>query len=100
MKKKARFYQCFGFECSHAYSSNPAKIELFVSKDGVQFKHWSSIEPAYKEGRQLFGIDPLGPSYKFLEIVVKETYGANRTYMNKLYLLEKHPKFMHIQDEN
>jgi len=30
----------------------------------------------------LFAIDPIGPSYKYIEIVVQETFGANRTYMN------------------
>ena len=82
LRRKGRFYQCFGFSCAHAYSSNPALIDLFVSKDGINFRHWTSINTVYREGRQLFAIDPIGPSYKFIELIVKETYGANRTYMN------------------
>ena len=67
-------------------------IDLFVSKDGSHFKHWASLHPAYREGRQLFSIDPIGPSFGFLEIIIKETFGANRVYLNNLYLLEHHPK--------
>ncbi|CDW77626.1 UNKNOWN [Stylonychia lemnae] len=100
LKTKAKFYQCFGFYCSHAYSSNPSLINLFVSKDGIQFKHWTSLNPVFKEGRQLFAIDPIGPSYKYLEVVIQETFGANRTYMNQLYLLEKHPKFLFQKEQS
>ena len=32
-----RNYTCFGFRCGHAYSSNPAKIELNFSSDGANF---------------------------------------------------------------
>ena len=32
-----RNYTCFGFRCSHAYSSNPAKLELNFSQDGANF---------------------------------------------------------------
>eukprot|EP00347_Sterkiella_histriomuscorum_P022779 403337194 len=99
LKKKPKFFQCFGFHCTHTYSSNPSLIDLFVSKDGIQFKHWTTLNPYFKEGRQLFSIDPIGPSYKFLEVIIKETYGANRTYMNQIYLMEKHPKFMFMKDE-
>ena len=48
----------------------------------------------------MFAVDPIGKSYKYIEIVVRETYGANRTYLNQIYLMEKHPKFMHLKDEN
>ena len=32
-----RIYTHFGFRCAHAYSSNPAKIELNYSTDGANF---------------------------------------------------------------
>ena len=38
-----RNYSCFGFRCSHAYSSNPAKIELNFSSDGASFQTWILI---------------------------------------------------------
>lgn len=67
---------------------------MFLSKDGIQFKHWSTLNLAFREGKQLFPIDPIGPSYKYLEIIVKDTYGTARTYINQIFLIEKHPKFM------
>jgi len=84
----------------HAYSSNPAMIDLFISKDGSHFRHSASLHPVYREGRQLFSIDPIGPSFGFIEIVVKETFGANRVYMNNVYLLEQHPKHGLSMKEN
>jgi hypothetical protein len=69
-----------------------------VSKDGIYFRHWTSINTVHREGRQLFAIDPIGPSYKFIELIVKETFGANRTYMNQIFLLEQHPKYLHMKE--
>jgi hypothetical protein len=51
LEKRSKFYQCFGFYCLHAYSSNPSLIELYLSKDGIEFKHWSTLNPTYKEGK-------------------------------------------------
>ena len=47
-----------------------------------------------KEGTQLFKVDPLGKSYKLLKFEIVDTFGAKRTYMNHIYLLENHPTIM------
>ena len=83
-----RNYTCFAFRCTHAYSSNPAKLALNVSSDGVSFQPWTLIsQTAFKKGTQFFDIPPLCSSQvKYLEIVVKDTFGANRTYLTQVFL--------------
>ena len=46
-----RNYTCFGFRCSHAYSSNPSKLELNISADGANFQTWVLItQTAFRKG--------------------------------------------------
>ena len=89
--KRPKFFKCFGFDCWHDYASNPAVIELSVSTDGNNYVCWTIVYPEMRPGVQLFQIDPLGRSYNFLKIVIKETYGAAKTYMNQIFLFEDSP---------
>lgn len=41
----------------------------------------------------MFAVDPIGPSVKFLEIRVTDTYGSSKTYLNQVFLIERNPKF-------
>ena len=46
-----RNYTYFGFRCSHVYSSNPAKLQLNISLDGINFQTWALISQiAFKQG--------------------------------------------------
>ena len=83
-----RTYSCFGFRCSHAYSSNPAKLELNYSADGVNFKPWVIISStAFRKGTQFFEVPPLtSDRVKYLEVAIKDSFGANRTYLSQLFL--------------
>ena len=83
-----RNYTCFGFRCSHAYSSNPAKIELNYSADGASFQTWVLItQTTFRKGAQYFSIPPLCSSrVKYLELVIKDSFGANRTYLSEVFL--------------
>eukprot|EP00357_Protocruzia_adherens_P010935 CAMPEP_0114983230 /NCGR_PEP_ID=MMETSP0216-20121206/6578_1 /TAXON_ID=223996 /ORGANISM="Protocruzia adherens, Strain Boccale" /LENGTH=811 /DNA_ID=CAMNT_0002345177 /DNA_START=147 /DNA_END=2582 /DNA_ORIENTATION=- len=91
MFKRAQSFQCFGIYCWHAYSSNPKCLELHVSSDGSNFTLWGSFTAALKSGAQYFTIDPLGVRYHYLRVVLKGTYGANKTYLNQVFLLEENP---------
>ena len=83
-----RNYTCFAFRCSHAYSSNPAKLELNFSSDGANFQTWVLIsQTAFRKGTQYFSIPPLCSSrVKYLELVIKDSFGANRTYLSQVFL--------------
>ncbi len=47
-----------------------------------------------KAGLQRFGIDPIGPSIRFLKIVVTETYGADQVQIAQVLLSDRNPKFI------
>ena len=89
-----RNYSWFAMRCAHAYSSNPAKLELSYSADGASFHTWHTIsQVAFKKGTQFFEVPLLCSSRaKYLEIVIKDTFGANRTYLSQVMLFadEKH----------
>jgi len=89
--KRPVFYKCFGFYCWHDYPSNPSIIELLASTDGNNFITWTVIHAELRAGVQLFQIDPLATRYNFLKIVIKETFGASKTYLNQVFLFEENP---------
>ena len=46
-----RNYTWFAFNCCHAYSSNPSRIELNYSVDGTSFQTWHVISQiGFKKG--------------------------------------------------
>ena len=91
LKNKAQFYQWFGIRCWYTYSSNPKEIDLYVSKDGVNYVTWANFHLKYVEGYQFFSIDPIGQRYKYIKIIIKDTFGSNQTYLNQVLLLEENP---------
>ncbi|CAD8131752.1 unnamed protein product [Paramecium pentaurelia] len=90
VQERPKFIKCFGFDCWHDYQSNPSVIELMVSLNGENFITWTTLYPELKQGIQLFQIDPLGTRYQFIKIIIKETFGASKTYLNQVYLLEEY----------
>ncbi|EAR94425.2 hypothetical protein TTHERM_00046540 (macronuclear) [Tetrahymena thermophila SB210] len=91
LQQKPRYFKCVGFDCWHDYSTNPAVIEISVSTDGSNFVTWATLRAELKAGVQLFSIDNLGKRYNFIKFNVKETHGASKVYMNRLYILEDNP---------
>lgn len=90
MRQRPKQIKCFGFDCWHDYQTNPAVIELLVSTDAENYINWITLYPELRQGIQLFQIDPLGRKYTYLKIVVRETFGASKTYMNQIFLLEEY----------
>ena len=88
-----RNYEYFGFRCPHAYSSNPAKLQLNISTDGINFQSWGIISStAFRQGTQFFKLEQLNSANaKYLQIVIKDTFGANRTYLSQLFLYADKP---------
>ncbi|KAL4473196.1 hypothetical protein ABPG72_015577 [Tetrahymena utriculariae] len=89
---RPKFFKCVAFDCWHDYKTNPSIIEFLVSTDNVkEYITWSTIYLELKEGLQVFQIDPLGRRYDFIKIIVKETYGGAKTYLNQVLLFEENP---------
>ena len=40
-----------------------------------------------QNGKQFFDIKPLPPSYKFIKIIITETFGDYETYLNQVMLM-------------
>ena len=71
--------------CDHAYSSNPSKILIQTSTDGHSFQQVSIFGLQFREGTQTLLLSTkLSKHYRFLELKILDTFGAKRTYMNKV----------------
>lgn len=82
----------FGWYCWHGYSSNPSIVELYISSDGKDYIPWGSFHAQLKAGGCFYSIDPITREYKYIKIIINETFGASRTYINQLYLLADAPR--------
>lgn len=89
---RPRNYYWFGWTCWHAYSSNPAVVELYASEDGEHYKKLAQLHGKFVEGAQYFPIEPLRSENLYLKVVIRETFGASKTYINQLLLLDEGPR--------
>lgn len=101
LKNKPDVFKCFGIYCWHAYPTNPKLVELLVSKDNSYYNSLGNFEVAQvilifnikKPGTQLFFIENFDmKKINYLKILVKETYGGNRTYINTLFIYDDFPE--------
>lgn len=75
-------------------------IELYFSKDNKSYIYFGKLSISLvnehynqKPGTQYFAIDPVDTNiYKSLKIVIKETYGGLKTYINQVYLYDEIPE--------
>jgi hypothetical protein len=47
-------------------STNPKQAQLLISKDGREFRIHSTLRLKCQGGLQMFALDPIGPSFKYL----------------------------------
>ena len=94
-KIKGLQYTGFGFRCAKSYASNPSKIAVNTSADGVKFSSWAILTKIdQRTGTQKFSLAPRSADKcKYIEVVVLATFGANRTYIGQIFLegLEQPP---------
>jgi hypothetical protein len=81
-------YTRFGFRCPKSYASNPSKIALNTSADGIKFSSWAIFTKIdQRTGTQLFSVTPRSADKcKYIEVVILATFGANRTYIGQVFL--------------
>ena len=86
-----------GIYCWHAYPTNPKLIEIQISKNkGNNFISLGNFDLCLKPGKQLLQFDyEINPalikeniSDIIIKLIIKETFGDKRTYINNIYLYE------------
>ena len=86
-----------GIYCWHAYPTNPKLVEILISKnDDNNFISFGNFDLCLKPGRQLLQLDEENDKNFLItennnytiKIIIKETYGDKRTYINNIYLYE------------
>ena len=91
-KPKKNKFEFFGIHLWHAYQSNPKEIELYYSNDNKKYILIGIFELELRPGTHFFKIE--NKNYKsndkvnFIKIIVTQTYGGIKTYINQIFLLE------------
>lgn len=91
LRERPKTVRCFGVKCWHAYSSNPAVIDVYIGSQDRGFELLTSIALKQKAGCQFFAIPPVKLQGTFLKVLVKETFGGDKTYINQVFLFEDPP---------
>jgi len=96
-KEYPKKLSAIGIYCWHAYPTNPKLVEILISKNNDDnYISFGNFDLCLKPGRQLLQLDEENDS-NFLntennnysiKILIKETYGDKRTYINNIYLYE------------
>ena len=87
-----------GIYCWHAYSTNPKLIEIQISTNNLNnYISLGNFDLGLKPGMQLLHLDEdllldnddnkLNDNF-YIKIIIKETFGGKRTYINNLSLYE------------
>jgi hypothetical protein len=86
-----------GIYCWHAYPTNPKLVEVLISKNNDNnYISFGNFDLCLKPGRQLLQLDEENDTNFLntennnysLKILIKETFGDKRTYINNIYLYE------------
>ncbi|CAM9646446.1 unnamed protein product [Choristocarpus tenellus] len=76
-----------GWYCWHAYSTNPAHVNLYLSSDGISWTLWDSVFGESKAGIQVHEIRAFRTlQTPFIKFEVARCFGAQQAYFNRLYL--------------
>ena len=90
-------YKAFGIYCWHAYNTNPKLIELYFSKDNITYALCGNFSVSLvnfifikKIGSQFFNFkSPVdAKKNKYMKIMIKETFGGTKTYLNQVFLFD------------
>ena len=96
-KELPKKISAIGIYCWHAYPTNPKLIEIQISKNkGMSFISLGNFDLCLKPGKQLLQFDyEINPSLVkdnisdiIIKLIIKETFGDKRTYINNIYLYE------------
>ena len=96
-KQYPKKLSAIGIYCWHAYPTNPKLVEILISKNNDDnYISFGNFDLCQKPGRQLLQLDEENDTDYLntennnysIKILIKETYGDKRTYINNIYLYE------------
>jgi hypothetical protein len=99
LNERPEHFTCFGWYCWQSYNSNPSLVELWVSSNMHTWEKWGGFQGSLKGGVLYHSIPPLGKEYRYLKVIVRDTFGASNTYINQLFLLEEYPDTEYYLDD-
>ena len=98
LKEFPKKISSIGIYCWHAYPTNPKLIEVQISKNGGKtFLSLGNFDLCLKPGRQLLQLEDdseyilskdINNNNLIIKLIIKETFGDKRTYINNIYLYE------------
>ena len=93
MKSRPLVVHGFGIYCGSSTETNPKIVEILIAKHHCPFISLGSYELSLCSGTQVLTTDEiLFFDIAAIKIVIKETYGGYRTYINKVYIYEHLPE--------
>ena len=106
-------FNTFGIYCWHAYNTNPKLIEILISdnytnnNNNCNFSSLGIFELEMRDGIQLFPIDynvlddtSIKNKIKAFKIIIKSTYGGNKTYINQIMFYENTAQEIKLENSN
>ena len=92
-KSPSNYFKYFGIFCWHAYSTNPKIIQVSFSENNNKYYVIGEFELSMSPSPQFFQFDNITikkniKKIKYLKLIVKETFGGNRTYINQVFLYD------------
>ena len=106
-------FNTFGIYCWHAYNTNPKLIEILISDNYINnnnncnFNSLGIFELEMRDGIQLFPIDynvlddtSIKNKIKAFKIIIKSTYGGNKTYINQIMFYENTAQEIKVENNN
>ncbi len=93
IKSPDNYFKYFGIYCWHAYSTNPKTIQISFSENNNKYYLIGEFELNMSPSPQFFQIDNITiqkniKKIKYLKLIIKETFGGNRTYINQIFLYD------------
>lgn len=73
-------------------------MDVSASEDGKNYEKLGTLQGRQVAGPQYFSIKPLLPRFMYLQVVIRQTFGANKTYLNQVFLLEETPGDSQLPD--
>lgn len=84
--------KCFGWRCVKAFRTNPALVEVAASVDGRVYEVLGSLQGRELAAPQYFPIQPLYLRFNYLRMTILKAFGANKTALSQVFLLEEVPQ--------
>jgi hypothetical protein len=73
-------------------------VDISASEDGKSYEKLGTLQGQQTSDPQFFPIKPITARFAYLQVVIRQTFGANKTYLNQVFLLEEIPGEKQLPD--